>query len=204
MKIILASASPRRAEVLRDAGIGFTALATKTDESRLPGEAVAEMVRRLAEAKAGAAAKIVNGLAAGARAKAAEAAIIIGADTTVEIEGEALGKPGSAEAARAMLERLSGKTHRVHTGVAMLRLPDGAARIEVEQTEVHFANMTATEIETYVATGEPFDKAGGYGVQGFGGRFVERIEGCYFNVVGLPLARVYRMLRELGWQPERN
>ena len=204
MKIILASASPRRAEVLRDAEIGFTALATKTDETRLPGEAVAGMVRRLAEAKARAAAKVVNGLAAGARARAAEPAIIIGADTTVEIEGAALGKPGSAEAARAMLARLGGKTHRVLTGVAMLRLPDGAARIEVERTEVRFANMTATEIETYVATGEPFDKAGGYGVQGFGGRFVERIEGCYFNVVGLPLARVYRMLRELGWQPERN
>ena len=86
----------------------------------------------------------------------------------------------------------------------MVRLPDGASRVGVEQTEVRFATMTPTEIETYVATGEPYDKAGGYGIQGFGGRFVERIEGCYFNVVGLPLARVYRMLRELGWQPERN
>ena len=201
MKIILASASPRRAEVLRDAGIRFSALATKTDETRLPGEAVTDMVRRLAEAKARAGAAALNGIA---RPKAAEPAIVIGADTIVEIEGEALGKPGSVEEARAMLGRLSGKAHRVHTGVAMLRLPDGAARIEAESTAVSFATLTPTEIETYVATDEPFDKAGGYGIQGFGGRFVGRIEGCYFNVVGLPLARVYRMLRELGWQPERN
>jgi septum formation protein len=204
MKIILASASPRRAEVLRDAGIRFTALATKTDEARLPGEAVEAMVRRLAGAKARAAADALRERTAGEGAKAAEPAIIVGADTTVEIDGEALGKPGSVEAARAMLVRLEGKTHRVLTGVAMIRLPDGASRVETEQTEVRFATMTPTEIETYVATGEPFDKAGGYGIQGFGGRFVERVEGCYFNVVGLPLARVYRMLRELGWQPERN
>ena len=204
MKIILASASPRRAQVLSDAGIRFTALPTQTDEARLAGEAVADMVQRLAEAKARAAANALNGSSRGARAKVAGPAIVIGADTTVEIDGEALGKPGSAEAARAMLARLSGKTHRVHTGVAMLRLPDGAARVEVEHSAVRFAILTPTEIEAYVATGEPLDKAGGYGIQGFGGRFVEGIEGCYFNVVGLPLARVYRMLRELGWQPERN
>ena len=200
MKIILASASPRRVQVLWDAGIDFTTLPTEIDEARLAGEAVADMVRRLAEAKARAAAQALSGLHPDSQATAAEPVIVIGADTIVEIDGEALGKPGSAAAARAMLERLSGKDHRVHTGVAMLRLPDGAARVEAECTEVSFATLAPAEIESYVATGEPLDKAGGYGIQGFGGRFVERIEGCYLNVVGLPLERVYRMLRELGWQ----
>jgi len=194
MKIILASASPRRAQVLRDAGIRFTALPMEIDESRLPGEPAEDMVRRLAEAKARAA---LSGL--GPR-DLRQAAIVIGADTVVEIEGHVLGKPGTAEAARAMLQRLSGTRHRVLTGLAMLRLPDGAARVAMERTEVRFAALAREEIAEYVATGEPLDKAGAYGIQGSGGRFVERIEGCYFNVVGLPLALVYRTLKEFGWQ----
>jgi septum formation protein len=194
MKIILASQSPRRAQVLSDAGIPFTAHPTQTDESLRPGEPAGAMVGRLAETKARAAAGTLRAAASG------EPLLIIGADTTVEIEGQTLGKPGSVEAARAMLQRLSGKTHSVLTGLAVLRLPDGAIKIEVERTSVHFAPLTPGEIDEYAATGEPLDKAGAYGIQGFGGRFVERIEGCYFNVVGLPLARLYRMLRELGWR----
>lgn len=196
MRIILASASPRRAEVLRDAGIPFDVVETETDERQLPGEAVDAMVCRLAEAKARAvAARLGNG---------SEAAVVIGADTAVELDGEILGKPVSPEAARAMLRRLSGKTHRILTGLAMIRLPDGMSRIEVQRTEVRFARLTPEEIEQYVATGEPLDKAGAYGIQGFGGRFVERIDGCYFNVVGLPLARVYRNLEEFGWKPPHS
>jgi septum formation protein len=190
MKIILASASPRRAEVLSDAGIRFTALPTEIDETRRPGEAAEDMVRRLAEAKARAAANLLGAVA--------EPVIVIGADTVVEIDGDVLGKPNSPASARAMLSRLAGTRHQVLTGVAFLRLPDGAARVEAECTNVYFAPLTAGEIDEYIATHEPLDKAGAYGIQGYGGRFVERIEGCYFNVVGLPLARVYRILRELG------
>jgi septum formation protein len=196
MKIILASASPRRVQVLRDAGIDFTVLITGTDESRLPGETAEELVRRLAEAKARAAVIELG------QVGSVESAIVIGADTVVEIDGDVLGKPGTAEAARAMLERLSGTGHRVLTGLAMLRAPDGDARIAVERSDVRFAVLTPGEIAEYVAMGEPLDKAGAYGIQGFGGRFVERIDGCYFNVVGLPLALVYRTLKDLGWQQD--
>jgi septum formation protein len=194
MKLILASASPRRAEVLSDARIRFEVLATEVDETPRPGEDVEAMCQRLAEAKARAAVSRLG--------KASEATIVLAADTAVEVAGEIFGKPGSRDAAHAMLHRLSGRTHRVVTAVALIRLPDGAARCEVEWTAVRFAPLAPEEIAEYVSTGEPFDKAGGYAIQGLAGRFVERVEGCYFNVVGLPLARVYRMLKELGWKPE--
>jgi len=190
MKIVLASASPRRAEILRDAGIPFEPIPAHVDEARREGEAPMELVLRLAEAKA--------------RAVAAQAdgpCIVVGADTEVVLDGDVLGKPGSAEHARAMLRRLAGQTHEVITGLALIRLPEGALRSEREVTRVTFAPMSAEEIAEYVASGEPFDKAGGYAVQGLGGRFVTRVEGCYFNIVGLPLARLYAMLREMGWRP---
>jgi septum formation protein len=101
-----------------------------------------------------------------------------------------------------MLQELSGRTHAVITGLAAIRLPDGTARIEHETTRVTFAPISEEEIEDYIASGEPFDKAGAYAIQGRGGRYVTRVEGCYFNVVGVPLARLYRILRELGWQPD--
>lgn len=191
MRIVLASASPRRAQVLSDAGIAFEARSFQTDETRLPGESVETMVCRLAEVKARAVAATCG--------MPHEPVIVIGADTAVEVGGRVLGKPDSPQAAQSMLEQLSGKTHRVLTGLAILRLPDGLAQFEVECTQVRFARLTQAEIAQYVATGEPLDKAGAYGIQGAGGRFVERIEGCYFNVVGLPLARVYRILKSLGW-----
>ena len=191
MKIILASASPRRAEVLRDAGIDFEAMSTGVDEACRPNETPEELVRRLAEAKAR--------FAAAHAANRDAPAIVVGADTEVVVDGLVLGKPASAEEARDILRRLSGRTHGVITGLVAIRLPDGTARAEQETTLVTFAPLTLQEIEDYVASGEPFDKAGAYAIQGRGSRFITRVEGCYFNVVGLPLARLYRILRELGW-----
>jgi nucleoside triphosphate pyrophosphatase len=193
MKLILASASPRRAEILRDAGIAFDVLAVHVDEAPRAGEGAEAICRRLADAKARAA--VVRLGAAG------EPVIVVAADTTVEIDGEVLGKPGSADDARQMLLRLSGRTHRVLTALSLIRLPDGAARADLESTAVRFSALSAQEIAAYVATGEPIDKAGAYAIQGRAGLFVERVEGCYFNVVGLPLARLYRNLKELGWMP---
>src|SRR5712692_5228789 len=191
MKLILASASPRRAEVLRNAGIAFEAMATGVDEAPQPNESPEELVRRLAENKARLAAPRVAGRDG--------PVIVVGADTEVVLDGAVLGKPASAEDARGMLRRLSGRTHSVITGLAAIRLPDGEARTELETTQVSFAPLTPEEVEDYVASGEPFDKAGAYAIQGRGGRFVTRVEGCYFNVVGLPLARLYRILCDLGW-----
>ena len=192
MKLILASASPRRAEILTDAGISFDLLPVEVDETPHHGEGAEDMCQRLAKAKARVAAVRLGAVS--------EPTIVVAADTTVEIDGEILGKPVSPEAAREMLRRLSGKTHRVLTGLALVRLPDGAARTAVEGTEVRFATLEEAEIEEYVATGEPMDKAGGYAIQGRGGRFIERVDGCYFNVVGLPLATLVGILKELGWR----
>lgn len=194
MKLILASASARRAEILRDAGISFETLSTNVDESPRRGESVEAMVLRLAEAKARAAVASLN--------SPQETAIVIGADTVVDLDGEALGKPGSAHAAGEMLRRLSGRMHRVVTGLAVIRVPDGNTRLELETTQVRFATLTPEEIQQYAATDEPLDKAGAYAIQGVAGRYVERIEGCYFNVVGLPLARLHRILKDLEWQPD--
>ncbi len=188
MKLILASASERRAEVLRDAGIAFAVLTTGVDETRRDAERPEELVRRLAEAKARSAATRATG-----------PAIIVGADTEVVIGERVLGKPASADDARRMLRELSSRTHSVITGLAAIRLPDGATRVEQEATQVTFATLGEKEINDYVASREPFGKAGAYAIQGRGGRFVTRVEGCYFNVVGLPLARLYGILRELGW-----
>jgi septum formation protein len=191
MKLILASSSPRRAELLRDAGIGFDVCAPQLDEARHPNEAAKNMVARLAEAKARAATESVG---------AGKPAIIIGADTAVELDGEFFGKPRDAADAREMLSYLSGRTHFVLTGIFVLRLPDGATRSAVERTAVTFAPLDPSEIEAYITTGEPFDKAGGYAIQGRAGRYIPRIEGCYFNVVGLPIARLHALLSDLGWR----
>jgi septum formation protein len=194
MKIILASSSSRRAEILREAGIAFEICATQIDETALAGETAHSMVARLAEAKARAAAAQLD---VGARD-----CIIVGADTTVELAGEIFGKPRDSAHAREMLASLSGRTHHVLTGLFLLRLPGGASKTAVETSAVTFAPLTEEEIDAYVATGEPLGKAGGYAIQGLGGRYIPRIEGCYFGVVGLPLARLYALLRELGWRDE--
>lgn len=191
LKLILASASPRRAEILRNAGIQFEICGTSVDESRLSNETASNYVRRLALAKAVSAAE-EN------RSRVGKA-LILGADTVVVADGEILGKPASPVDARRMLRHLSGGIHDVHTGLALLRMSGNKRSVIEEITRVHFATMTDQEIEDYLATGEPFDKAGAYAIQGVGGRYVTRIEGCYFNVMGLPLARLYLLLREFGW-----
>jgi len=192
MKIVLASSSPRRAEILRDAGIPFTVCATQIDEAPLPNESAHAMVARLAEAKARAAASLVN--------SSDSECIVIGADTTVELNGEIFGKPDDSAHAREMLVKLSGCSHRVLTGIFTLRIPENVIRAAVEISNVTFASLSENEITKYVSSGEPLGKAGGYAIQGLAGRFIPRIEGCYFNVVGLPLARLYGLLRELGWE----
>ena len=194
MKLILASSSPRRAEILRVAGVTFQIRATEIDETALPGESAQAMVARLAEAKARAVAAQMN---AGMRD-----CTIVGADTTVELGGEILGKPRDSAHAREMLARLSGRTHHVVTGIFLLQLPGKATRAAVENSAVTFAPLSEKEIDAYVASEEPLGKAGAYAIQGLAGRYVPRIEGCYFNVVGLPLARLYALLRELGWRDE--
>ncbi|HEV2222593.1 MAG TPA: Maf family protein [Candidatus Acidoferrales bacterium] len=190
-KLILASVSPRRAEILRNAGFDFEVVPAHANESRRPNEAATDYVRRLAEEKARmAGGQLSDKLAHGST-------VIIGADTVVVIDGEILGKPSSAANAREMLRRLSGKTHEVYTGLAVLQGNGAAIRTAVETTRVTFAALSEKEIEDYIATGEPCDKAGAYAIQGRGGKFISRIEGCYFNVMGLPLARLYAILREL-------
>ena len=191
MKLILASASTRRAEILRDAGFSFTVLSSAVDETPYPGESAHDLVQRLAFAKADLVA-----------ARAAGPAIVIGADTEVTLESHIFGKPRSSDDARHMLEKLSGRTHAVVTGVALIRIPDAERLTFVESTLVHFATLSAEEISRYLSTGEPHDKAGAYGIQGRAGRYIPRIEGCYFNVVGLPLARLQQALTTLGWSED--
>jgi len=188
MKLILASSSPRRAEILANAGLSFSVLSSAVDESPFPGETPAALVQRLANAKA----DLVT-------ARAVGPAIVLAADTVVVTDDKILGKPGSTEDARGMLRQLSGRTHTVLTGVALVRLPDGLRRQFTESTLVHFRPMTDEELSSYLSTEEPYDKAGAYAIQGQAGRYISRIEGCYFNVVGLPLSRVLSELKILGW-----
>lgn len=194
MKIILASRSPRRAEILRNAGIEFEIHPTDIDEAPLPGETARAMVARLAEAKARTAAAQIN--------HAGLDAIVVGADTTVEFHREILGKPRDASQAREMLGKLSGRTHHVLTGIFLLRLRGNAVRAAVETSAVTFDLLNKKDIDAYVSTDEPTGKAGAYAIQGLAGRFIPRVDGCYFNVVGLPLARLCTLLRELGWRAE--
>jgi septum formation protein len=191
MKLILASASPRRAEILRDAGITFNALPSEVDETPLPGESAQEHVQRLAAAKADLVA-----------ARSIGPAIVIGADTVVTIDDHIIGKPHSTEDARRALTQLAGRAHTVLTGVTLIRLPDAERVSFVEATQVHFSPLSPEEISQYLATDEPYDKAGAYAIQGHAGRYILRIEGCYFNVVGLPLARLSQELKVLGWSDQ--
>jgi septum formation protein len=191
MKLILASASPRRAQILHDAGYSFSVLSSAVDETPYAGETPQQLVQRLAEAKAGLVA-----------ARAVGPAIIIAADTVVALDGQLLGKPRSTDDARRMLELLSGRSHSVITGVCLIRLPEAERRQFTESTLVHFARLSSDEISRYLATEEPYDKAGAYAIQGRAGRYVPRIEGCYHNVVGLPLSQLSGALATLGWSEE--
>ena len=179
--LILASASPRRGEILANAGIPFVRKAPRDiDETPVAGELPRDYVMRLAREKAEAVA-------------ADPTDIVLGADTIVVIEGEILGKPSDPADAARMLRRLSGRAHEVITGVC-LRNRNGSV-IDAATTRVWFSSLSETEIEAYVAGGEPMDKAGAYGIQGLASKFVTRIDGCYFNVMGLPVSLVYSYLR---------
>jgi len=163
---------------------------TAIDETRRPGEPTGGYVRRLALEKARAAAAVTT---------SGRDFIVVGADTVVVNQGEILLKPASPDDARKMLRQLSGGVHEVHTGLAVISMPQGIERVIEEVTSVHFANLSDAEIDAYIETGEPFDKAGAYGIQSNGGRYVTRVEGCYFNVMGMPLGRLWATLQELGW-----
>lgn len=179
---VLASASPRRQELLTAAGYTFTVVTADVDETPVPGETPDTYVARLAEAKA--------------RAVLARRpdALVLGADTTVVVDGDILAKPADAADAARMISRLQGRAHEVLTGVALVSAT--WARVAVAATSVWFAPMDAADIEAYVASGEPMDKAGAYGIQGRAARYVTRIEGSYSNVVGLPVALVHALLAE--------
>ncbi len=187
--LILASSSPRRHELLTQAGYTFTAQAAEIDETPLKHEPAAAYVQRLAIEKAQAVLAM--------QPEGAEPVTVLAADTAVVLQGDViLGKPADAADAARMLRLLSGRTHAVLTGLAVVtRVPEGVRiRAHVEITQVTFNIILPDEIEDYVATGDPLDKAGAYAIQGYAARWIPRIEGDYFNVVGLPIAQVVTML----------
>ncbi|ADW70714.1 Maf family protein [Granulicella tundricola] len=191
--LILASASPRRHELLKQAGFDFTVEVANINETPLEGEAAAAYVQRLAVEKA----QAVCGLH---RDKETESYVVLAADTCVVADGQILGKPTDIMDARRMLALLSGRTHAVMTGVAAVFFgPEVKSRTiaDVVITQVTFDLMSEQEIASYVATGEPMDKAGAYAIQGYAARWIPRIEGDYFNVVGLPIARVVHLLDQV-------
>lgn len=187
--LYLASRSPRRRELLAQMGLTPTVIDVEVDESGRPGESASRYVERLARAKADAG---WHRLGVDRRPDA----VVLGADTAVTVEGKILGKPVDASDAEAMLRRLSGRTHRVLTGVAVCCRDE--LLTAVSDTEVVFDVLTSDQIERYCATGEPLDKAGGYGIQGQGGVFVAHLAGSYSGVVGLPLFETARLLRQAG------
>ena len=189
-ELVLASASPRRLDLLRLAGLEPIVRPADIDETPHPGEAPDRYVRRLAVAKA--------------RAVAGETgqSVVVAADTAVVLDGDLLGKPASAEDAAVMLRRLAGTTHHVSTGVAVVGI-DSMVRGAVVTTAVTMTPLDDATVAAYVASGEPLDKAGGYGIQGGAAAFVSSINGSYTNVVGLPLAETLALLAQAGWSLER-
>lgn len=199
--LILASASPRRRQLLAQAGYVFEVQAPSTPEEQRPGEDGIRLATRLAREKAEAvlAVRLAAGLVENRPPSLPETTIVLGADTVVISGGEILGKPANAEDAARMLRNLSGKTHQVVTGVAALarRGPDTALEVAAELTHVTVSTLSESEIAAYLARREYEDKAGAYAIQGFAARWIPRIQGCYFNVVGLPLALVSNLLEEV-------
>lgn len=183
--IILASSSPRRKDLLNQIGVAFRVDPAAVDETVLPGEAPEKYAVRVALEKARVA------------AARAGAGLVIAADTIVVLNDEILGKPADARDAERMLMLLSGKAHCVITGLAVMDAATGRALTRTSLTRVWFRGLSQHEIASYVATGEPLDKAGAYGIQERGALFVERIDGCYFNVVGLPLSLLAELLRDM-------
>lgn len=184
--LILASASPRRADLLREAGIDVEVQPADVNEDVEPGEVPEAYVRRVADAKGRAVSQRMPGR------------FVLAADTAVVVEGTILGKPAGEEDAARMLRLLSGRSHLVISAVCLMKDGAPAVRTEVEATVVEFADLSPAEISWYVSSGESMDKAGGYGIQGLASRFVTSIAGSYTNVVGLPIAVVYRMCMKAG------
>jgi septum formation protein len=181
-KLVLASGSPRRAEILERAGWPHEIVVAGIDETLLPNEEAAAYVQRLARSKAE---KVASGLDHG---------LVLGADTTVVVANQILGQPVDEADARRMLELLNAKWHDVLTGVAVVRV-GGETRVGYETTRVRFAEMSDDEIDWYIGTGEPFGKAGAYGIQGKASLFIEEIDGDYFNIMGLPIRLVYELVQ---------
>jgi len=186
MELILASASPRRQALLRGLGLPFSVRCADIDETMDPARGAQAEVARVSREKA-----------AAILPRTGPDAVIIAADTVVCVDGRILGKPGSAAEAAGMLRLLSGRAHQVHTGVTVLS--HARAVTEVDTTEVRFRTLSEAEIAAYIATGEPMDKAGAYGIQGLAAIFVEGICGDYFTVMGLPLCRLAQMLQPFGF-----
>ena len=190
--LVLASASPRRRELLTQAGYSFQVHPAHLPEDPLPDEDPIAYVVRLAREKAEAVYREMAGQDGASNAGAGDGLAVLGADTTVTLDNHILGKPENADDAARMLRQLSGRTHRVLTGVALVTAE--ATETAAEATAVRFLTLPEEEIAAYIATGEPMDKAGAYAIQGRAARWIPRIEGCYFNVVGLPLALVTALL----------
>lgn len=185
MNVILASNSPRRAALLRQMGVSFTVAPSNLEESQ-PLQPYRKWVQELAKLKAAAVKEESPG------------GVILAADTMVLLKDLVLGKPRDDQEAKEMLLSLSGRVHQVMTGICVLNSQTEAIFQDVEMTQVYFRILTEREIESYVTSGEPQDKAGAYGIQGLGGLFVERVVGCYYNVMGLPLVKTMRLLRKSG------
>jgi septum formation protein len=179
-RLVLASGSPRRTEILERAGWPHEVIVAGIDETLRPQEPPATYVQRLARSKAEAVAQRL------------EEGLVLGADTTVVIEGQILGQPEDNADAKRMLRLLNGKWHEVLTGVALVRV-GGESRVDYETTRVRFAEMSESEIDWYISTGEPFGKAGAYAIQGKAALFIEEIQGDYFNIMGLPIRLVYEL-----------
>ena len=187
-KIVLASTSPRRISLLRQMGMRFTVVAPMEDEASVnpdPKERV--MDNALAKARS-----VLGNV---------EEGLVVGADTVVYIDEMVLGKPSSDDEARRMMETLSGRVHRVFTGLAVIDAESGREDVSCEETQVHLMELSDEEISRYVRSGEPMGKAGAYAIQGLGAVFVEGVVGCFHNVVGLPLSLLWKMIRGMGYDP---
>ncbi len=191
-KIVLASGSPRRAEILRTVGWPFEMMSPEIDETRRTSEDAVTYVQRLARSKAETVAQRVS------------SSLIVAADTTVVINEEILEKPSDQDDAGRMLRKLSGQWHQVITGVALTGGATSQIQVAYETTEVKFATMSEDEVNWYASSGEPMDKAGAYAIQGLGARFIERIRGDYFNVMGLPVRLLYEMIQEFSAKSRPN